>query len=83
MASALEQKMAKRRKEAIAHALEKFPDCSEEHIIVSFFEADVVVDVLPPKGEPHRYHHLVEEDEIAEEIADLSTRKKRVVHGKF
>jgi hypothetical protein len=82
MAGVLEAAMQERRKEAIAAAEERYPEATQ--IIVSFFGTDVIVDLQPePRAEWIRFPHVVEEDRLAAEAAEASSRIKVVRQGRL
>jgi len=78
--SDIEKAMIARRKEAVAAVEKLHPDPQE--VTVSFFDLDVIVDVLDAEGETHRYSHSPNptEDSLSAAREEAFLGRKKVVY---
>lgn len=79
MASQLEKAMQARREKAEAECLKRDPAATD--ISVAFAFGRCVVDYKDKDGDPHRFEHFDDVDEIGAVEAEQATNIRRVKHG--
>jgi hypothetical protein len=78
-ASALEQAMRKRRDAADTACRRREPEATDISVAIAFGRC--VVDYKDKDGDPHRFEHFDDVDEIGAVEAEASTNIRRVRHG--
>jgi hypothetical protein len=79
MASNLEKAMNERRETATAEARKKFPGARDIDVI--FGHGRVIVEVKDKKGHWRRFEHVVDDDIVAAERVEETSRRREVIHG--